>query len=273
MKHKYISTQSNELLLYFNEQNKPCFKFEEALKALPRSNRFAVIELLSDMTRRGLLMRLKEGIYYIIPYEEKSETFMPNWHLIAEYLVGDAEYYIGYYTALQIHNLITQPSLKEQIVVSKQIRPSSIKIKNVPFQFIYHSPAHFFGAKKIWIDNYNKVLCSDLEKTIIDCLYKPNYAGGIAELIKAIYKSKDKIKTNKMIEYLERFDAQVVYKRLGFLLQHLDVLKELRVEIQSMLTNSYSLLDPSLTKKGKHYSEWKIVDNIDIKSALKSIET
>ena len=74
-------------------------------------------------------MRLKEGIYYIIPYEEKSETFMPDWHLIAEYLVGDAEYYIGYYSALQIHNLITQPSLKEQIVVSKQIRPSSIKIK------------------------------------------------------------------------------------------------------------------------------------------------
>jgi predicted transcriptional regulator of viral defense system len=101
------------------------------------------------MTRRGLLMRLKESVYYIIPYEQNSESFMPDWHLIAENLVKDAGHYIGYYSALQIHNLITQPSLKEQIVVSKQIRPSVIKIKNVSFQFIYHNESHFFGAKKI----------------------------------------------------------------------------------------------------------------------------
>ena len=119
MKHKYISTQSNELLSYFNGQKKVCFGYTEAFEALPNSKESTVRELLSDMTRRGLLMRLKESIYYIIPYEQNAETFMPDWHLIAEYIVKDAEHYIGYYSALQIHNLITQPSLKEQIVVSK----------------------------------------------------------------------------------------------------------------------------------------------------------
>jgi hypothetical protein len=34
--------------------------------------------------------------------------------LLAEPLVGQ-NFYIGYYSALQIHQLITQPSLKEQI--------------------------------------------------------------------------------------------------------------------------------------------------------------
>ena len=86
---------------------------------------------------------------------------MPDWHLIAECLVNDAEHYIGYYSALQIHDLIVQPSLKEQIVVSQQIRPSSIKIKDVPFQFIYHNKNHFFGSKKMWIDRFHKVTCSD----------------------------------------------------------------------------------------------------------------
>ena len=271
MKHKYISTQSNELLLFFNEQNKPCFKFEEALKALPQSNRFAVLELLSDMTRRGLLMRLKEGVYYTIPYEEKSETFMPNWHLIAEYLVGDAEYYIGYYSAMQIHNLITQPSLKEQIVVSKQIRPSSIKIKNVPFQFIYHSPAHFFGAKKIWIDNYNKVLCSDLEKTIIDCLFKPNYAGGIVEVAKAINQTKSKIKFDVLLSYVKIFKSQAVIKRLGFLLEILEIKTEIIEELLKLKSTSYVLLDTSLPKSGKMISRWSIQQNLEtqtIKSAI-----
>lgn len=131
-------------------------------------------------------MRLKAGIYCIIPYEQDVVAFMPNRHLTAEHYVNDAKHYIGYYSALQIHDLITQPSLKKQIVVSKQIRPSEIKIKEVAFQFIYHNEKHFFGAKKIWIDSYNKVLCSDLEKTIIDCLFKPEYAGGNVEVAKAI---------------------------------------------------------------------------------------
>jgi predicted transcriptional regulator of viral defense system len=148
MKNKYISTQSNELLSYFNEQNRNCFDYSLAYKALPGSKSSAVRELLSDMTKRGLLMRLKEGVYYIIPYEQNAETYMPDWHLTAEYLVNDAKHYIGYYSALQIHNLITQPSLKEQIVVSKQIRPSEFKIKEVPFQFIYHNEKHFLAQKK-----------------------------------------------------------------------------------------------------------------------------
>ena len=38
----------------------------------------------------------------------------------------------------------------------------------------------------MWIDNFNKVLCSDLEKTFLDCLFKPDYAGGIVEVARAI---------------------------------------------------------------------------------------
>ena len=134
IKHKYISTQSNIILDYFNGLNKSCFDYSEASRALPQSKGSSLRELLSDMTKRGLLMRLKNGVYYIIPYEQHAESFIPDWHLMAEHLVNDAKYYIGYYSALQIHNLITQASLKEQIVVSKQIKPSEIKIKNIPCQ-------------------------------------------------------------------------------------------------------------------------------------------
>jgi len=271
MKNKYISKQSNELLSWFNGKNKSCFDYAEALKALPDSKESAVRELLSDMTRRGLLMRLKEGVYYIIPYEQNSESFMPDWHLVAECLINDTGHYIGYYSALQIHNLITQPSLKEQIVVSKQLRPSVIKIKNVPFQFIYHNENHFFGSKKIWIDNFNKVLCSDLEKTIIDCLFKPDYAGGIVEIAKAIYISKNQIRFDKLLEYAQRFKSQAVIKRLGFLLELLDIKNNIIDDLQRIKTASYVVLDTELPKTGKMISRWSIQQNLEtetIKSAI-----
>ncbi|HMS40694.1 MAG TPA: hypothetical protein PKE69_10735 [Pyrinomonadaceae bacterium] len=223
------------------------------------------------MTKRGLLMRIRDGLFYIIPYEQDAESFIPDWHVLAEYLVSGIGHYIGYYSALQIHGFITQPSLKEQIVVKQQIRPSEIKIKDVPFQFIYHNEKHFFGAKKIWIDNFNKVICSDLEKTFIDCLFKPDYAGGTVEIAKAIYASKDKIKWDKLLDYAVKFDSQAVIKRLGFLLETLGIGREITGELQKIKTSSYAVLDTELPKTGKRISRWNIQQNLEtetIKSAI-----
>jgi len=271
MKHKNISTQSSELLSYFNRLDKTCFNSSEALDAFPDTAKTTVYQLLSDMAKRGLLMRVKDGVYYIIPYEQDSEKFMPEWHLLAGCLVTSSQFYIGYYSALQIHNLITQPSLKEQIVVSKQQRPSVVTIKDVPFQFIYHNENHFFGFKKIWIDSFNKVFCSDLEKTIIDCLFKPDYAGGIVEIARAIYTSREKIKYDKLFEYSIKFKSQAVIKRLGFLLDTLEIETYIIKKLQQEKTLSYVLLDTELPKSGHLISRWSIQQNLEtetIKSAI-----
>lgn len=273
MKHKYISTQSGELLNYLNKQGMYCFSFSDAQKVLPESKEGTVRELLSDMTRRGLLMRLKDGVYYVIPYEADAESFMPDWHLIAQYLVGEAKHYIGYYSALEIHDLITQPSLREQIVVSKQLHPSETLIKGVPFQFIYHNDKHFFGQKKIWIDQFHKVQCSDLEKTFIDCLFKPHYAGGIVEIGKAIAASKEKINYQTLLKYAQQFNSQAVIKRLGFLLELLEVNTPIINELHQLRTESYTVLDTELPKEGRYSSRWRIQQNVETETITSAIYT
>lgn len=273
MRYKNISFQAANLLDKLIEAKQLCFGIDKAYQLLPNSNTDAVKRLLSDMTRRGLLMRVKDGLYYVIPFEQDPETFMPDWHLLSQYLVGDAEYYIGYFSALQIHSLTTQPNLKEQIVVNKQIKPSTLMVKGIPFQFIYHNEAHFFGNKKTWIDSFNKVQCSDLEKTFIDCLFKPQYAGGITEIAKAIHKSKDKIDYPKLLDYAKRFNSQAVIKRLGFLLELLEIENLVIDKLQKLRTNSFVLLEPSYPKEGKTIFRWAIQQNLDNNSILSPIFT
>jgi len=271
MNNKHISTQSGSLLAYFREKDRDRFAYQEAFAALPDSKEGAVRELLSDMTRRGLLLRLRKGAYQIIPFEEDSATYLPDWHLAAAGIVKGADYYIGYYSALQLHNLITQPSLKEQIVVSKQLRPSTLALKDVTFQFIYHNPTHFFGAKKIWTDSFHQVPCSDLEKTLVDCLFKPNYAGGIVEIAKALYTAKQQLQFDKLLTYIQRFQSQAVGKRLGFLLELLGIDTPIIDSLQKAKTASYVLLDTELPKSGSMISRWSIRQNLDtetIKSAI-----
>jgi predicted transcriptional regulator of viral defense system len=271
IKDKTLSRSIASLLDKLNEQSMKCFTVDEAYKLLSDSPKDSVKRMLSNMAKRGLLMRIKDGLYYVIPYEQDSETFMPDWHLLSPNLVGEAEYYIGYFSALQIHSLTTQPHLKEQIVVNKQIKPSTLTVKGIPFQFIYHNENHFFGNKKTWIDGFNKVQCSDLEKTIIDCLFKPQYASGITEITKAIHKSKDKIDYPKLLQYAKQFDSQAVIKRLGFLLELLDIENAIIDQLQKLRTNSFVLLEPSYPKEGKTIFRWAIQQNLDNDSILSPI--
>ena len=273
IKNKNISFQANALLDSLIENKKVCFDIATAYKILSNSSQDAVKRLLSDMTKRGLLMRVKEGLYYTIPFEQDPKTFMPDWHLLSQYLAGDAEYYIGYFSALQIHSLTTQPNLKEQIVVNKQIKPSTLYVKEIPFQFIFHNEKHFFGNKKMWIDSFNRVQCSDLEKTIIDCLFKPEYAGGITEIAKAIYIIKDKIDYSKLLQYAKRFETQAIIKRLGFLLELLEIKHCAIDELQKLRTNTVVLLEPSYSKEGKIISRWAIQQNIDTESIISPIHS
>ena len=271
IKDKILSYPMAFLLDNLNGLNKKCFTIEEAYLLLSNTAKDNVKRMLCKMTKRGLLMRVKEGLYYVVPFEQDAETFMPDWHLLAQYLVKDAEYYVGYFSALQIHSLTTQPNLKEQIIVNTQIKPSTLLVKNIPFQFIYHNEKHFFGNKKTWIDSYNRIQCSDLEKTIVDCLFKPDYAGGITEITKSIYKIKDKLNYEKIFEYTKRFDSQAVIKRLGFLLELLEIKNSFIDELQKLRTNSFVALDPSYPKEGKSNFRWAIIQNIDTKSIISPI--
>jgi predicted transcriptional regulator of viral defense system len=270
---KHISYRSAELLNSVNKQNQKFITVNDAVKILKDGNNSAVRRLLSDMAKRGLIFRLKRGLYNVVPYELETEEFFPDWNLTAKRIVHPEKYYIGFYSALNIHGLITQPSLVEQIVTQKQFIPKTLIIRNVKFEFITYNKEHFFGYDKFWINDYDKVFCSDIEKTIIDCLYKPGYASGIVEIIKVIHKVRETLNQEKLILYLEQFNSQAVLKRLGFILQYLDIFLILRKYLETKISSGYIQFDPSLPKKGKHFSKWKIFDNVGIESALNSIIT
>lgn len=260
---KTMLSRASGLIRHFNDRNQPAFTLSEARVVLAGSTPEAVKKLMRDMVKRGLLLRLKDGVYWIIPFEENAAAYLPNTHLVAKYLVGNSRHYIGYYSALELHSLITQPSFVEQIVVNRQIKPGTLKIKDHRFQFIYHNKDHFFGATNMWVDSFNKAICSDLEKTFVDCLFKPGYAGGITEIAKALYKSKDNIDYPKLLDYCERFRSQAVIKRLGYLLELLQITNPILGKLRALITHTFILLEPAYEKKGGLNRKWYVRQNME----------
>ena len=268
-----ISKQEGILLQHFNQKNQTCFTTTQAAELYTSLSKNNIHKILSHMTQKGLLMRIKEGLYCIIPYEQDPLSFIPDWHLLVPYLVKNDHYYIGYFAALQIHQLNTQPSLKEQIVVNYQIQPATITIKDIPFQFIYHNSKHFFGYQKTWVNSFHQVNCSDIEKTILDSLFRPKYSGGITEVAKALYLAKDKIDMHKLFAYTQNFQSQAVIKRLGFILETLAIRDPILEKLRPTKSASIIPLDPEIPPMGKIVTRWSIQQNIDTFTLQSSIYT
>ena len=90
---------------------------------------------------------------------------------------------------------------------------------------------------------------------------------------KALYKAKTKIDYNKLLDYCKQFDSHAVIKRLGFLLELLDISNPVIDELQALKTNSYVFLDTELPKEGKKTSRWNIKQNIDSETIQSAILT
>ena len=72
-------------------------------------------------------------------------------------------------------------------------------------------------------------------------------------------------------DYTKKFNSQAVIKRLGFLLDVLEINNEIIEQLQKLKTASYVVLDTELPKTGKLISRWSIQQNVEtetIKSAI-----
>ena len=253
------------ILKSFSNDGQDCFHFADVIERFPSTEKQYISNVLSNMVQKGMLIKLRKDIYFIVPIDSDASTYIPDWHIVAKELVRGKKYYIGYYSAMQVHGLITQPSLSEIIVTDKQIKPSKLKIKGVEFQFVTHTKTRFFGLKNTWINKHDQVMVSNLEKTLVDALTKPHLCGGIVEIAKAIYETREKVNLELLIEYLIQNDSNAAIKRYLFLCDLLSI--NWTINHKSMMTklvSNYSLLDTSAPNEGKYNSKFGLKINMDV---------
>jgi len=65
-----------------------------------------------------------------------------------------------------------------------------------------------------------KLQVTDVERTLIDITVRPNYAGGVFEVLEAYKAAKEKISTNRLLSILKKIDYTYPYHQaIGFYLE------------------------------------------------------
>ncbi len=218
--------------------------------------------LLHKAAKRGLVSRLKRGVWVLVPPELGSATeYAGNPYLIAGRLVSDARHFISHASAMEIHRMATQPQFV--VFVSSTKRVPNRTLNGTEFRFVLIKPDHFFGTAKHWVTKQEFVDISDLERTVIDGLRQPQYCGGVTEVAKGLWMRHDDMQPARLVDYALRLGIGAVARRLGYLLELYGIAPEQELaRLRRSLTSTYQPLDPILPREGPHVARWRLQVNI-----------
>lgn len=199
------------VVLSFREQGQEVVEAGDII-ALLRSEQTGR-KVIRNLLRKGWLARLTGGRYLLLPPERGAESLGENNPLaVAAAVVADS--YIGWWSAAAFHGFTTQMPATVFVAVKKQTKARIVEDTEIRFVTI---PARkFFGARAY--DVYGRsVTISDLEKTVIDCIDRPDIAGGPAELTRIVHAAMTEIDQHKLLDTALQTKSTSMLQRLGFL--------------------------------------------------------
>ncbi|OGX06784.1 MAG: hypothetical protein A3G87_04370 [Omnitrophica bacterium RIFCSPLOWO2_12_FULL_50_11] len=240
------------------------FTTRDAFRYLKLS-RQGVYDRLSDLVKGGWIVRLRQGTYFISPFETGKEGGVTEHDfVIASYLVSP--HAIGLWSALNQHGLTEQIPDRVYVLSTRRISKPTKKIGASTYQIIVIPKKRFFGTQEIWFGS-KKAVITDLEKTLLDAFLFPQYCGGMIEVVKSFKNAISKINFSKLTHYANRIGKGVLFKRLGILMDQLKPdFKEKKIWLKQ-ISKGISLFDPQGEPSGPIVSEWNIRVNFNLEAS------
>jgi predicted transcriptional regulator of viral defense system len=166
---------------------------------------------LLRLERKGWLARVSRGRYVLHP----SST----GHLDAR-VVSPLKYagsiapdtYVGWWAAAEHHGLTWQHPTLIRVAAKRQLRARDFEDAHI--EFVKVSKHKFFGFEA----TRDGFAVSTVAKTVIDCIDKPKYAGGFAEVGIILGNSLNKITVDNLIDAAIENGSTSTLQRLGFYL-------------------------------------------------------
>jgi predicted transcriptional regulator of viral defense system len=211
--------------------------------------------MLSRWEDRGLVERIERGKYLIIPLESEKGKYTLHEFVIASHLVQPSA--IAYWSALHYHGLTEQIPITVFVQTTARKKKRQLEVFGVDYRIVRVKPEKFFGFAKEWIEE-TPVTVTDREKTVIDCLDRPEYAGGIVEAAKALENAS--LDRENLSRYARMIGNNAVVRRLGYLSEQAGV----PLDLPLPRSRNYLLLDPTMPRQGENDPRWRLVINTEI---------
>lgn len=168
------------------------------------------------------------------------------------------------WTAFSLHNLTDQVLRAVFVMTTYQREHNSVKtnfeIQGARYKIIRVQEKFFYGYERRFLTEV-PIIVTDLERTLIDGLVRPQYCGGFREVIEGFRLGWDRVNVDKLIDYGHKMSTAVL-KRIGMVCETLELENPRLEELQSIPCSSFYKLDTSGENKGPWNYRWNLRDNV-----------
>ena len=268
-----LSSLESRLIMHLEWEKQPVVTIEQAMDVLDCSYDHAR-QVLHRLARRRWLVPITAGTYELIPAERGEHAFPDtNPLFIGSTLV--TPYYFSFATAAFFHGLSTQASATVYVATTVRKKRRLLTVRGKAYRLVVQ-PAHkFFGAAEV--DAYgSRVMVAEPEKTVVDSLDRPAYAGDVPEVAAMLWRGKGRLDWGRLADYALRVRSQALVQRLGYLADLLQL--PLEGPTRTRLLDTVGKSTPYLGRTGQwgtggeYDATWHVVDNVPRQELLAEIE-
>lgn len=257
------------------KDGKRCFTILEIVEQFHVSNSHARVAL-HRLLKTGDLISPARGLYVIVPPEHQPHGSIPPQELVPlvmQYL--GAHYYVALLSAGLFHGATHQKPARFQVISDKRIKHPST-FGDVEIDYIYKKSVLKLPIQDFTVSTgYLKVATPEL--VALDLLEYPNHAGGLNHIATVFSELVEALDPIKLINLARNTYAEYQLQRIGYILDHIDVMDEKNAEIMiNALVHhiqenkpSYLPLASEISKIGySRCKKWRIIENSEIESDL-----
>ncbi len=262
-----LSDRETVFLCELADGNRPIIGYDRILDVTQTSYQNAR-KIVERLVRKKWLVPLTPGKYIIAPLEAGLESrTTESSFLIPSALAGKKGCYIAYWTALNHYGFTEQfPFVVTAATTSRVVKN---KVHGVRYEFITLAEHKYFGTMNLFLGG-TKALISDREKTIVDALDHPEYCGGINEVAKCLWNTRDEVafkgeevSIEKIFDYSKRMKNSAIIKRLGYLsdVLEMEIPRPIYRQMLDAIGAGRSKLNPFSKLDAKINTRWNLFVN------------
>ena len=185
--------------------------------------------------------------------------------------------YLSHYTALYLHNLTDQ--IPKKIYVTheqpwKNIKRTQLMQNDIDNIFlkpprVSNNIARFEDynicllngqyTNRLGIVSVDKLIITNVERTLIDAVVRPMYSGGINEVLTAFEKAAERVSINKLVAMLKKLNYIYPYHQvIGFYMEKSGVYREIQMRLMKNFEFKYDFYLFHQMEEPDYSEEWKL---------------
>ena len=189
---------------------------QQALKITDSASnrRYIHRKYIRRLVKAGRLQQIRKGLYAVLSPLENTKEYTPDKLLIASKIRKN--YYLGFHTALEYHGAAYSTFNQAYICVKPKDRFNPFTYKRFKFKPVFVKETTSQVAEKPYGTSIIRV--STKERTLLDCITRPQYAGGWEECIKSL-ENLSGVDAEKTVTLALEQKRKTIRRRLGYILE------------------------------------------------------